>query len=263
MKRRNLFIWFLILFLTIAVFIVPSPVSEFSSQLIRKISKPISRPLISFGYKTKDFFLMIFQIGSLRSENQKLTNDLVVSLVNNSKMLELEKENQNLKTQLEYKNAHPEMKLTSANVIGLDPTNYYGTLMIDKGSDDGVSVGQAVISLGVLVGKIDQVSNNSSRVLLVTSKDSIIQVMLQESRTTGVLIGGISGIKLENIPLDTVISPSEKVITSGLGGKLPKGLLVGVVGNEISTKSDIFKTVEVKSPTTFSRLEILFVVTGG
>ncbi len=262
MKRHGLLIWFLTIVVLAAVFVIPSPLSRFSTDFITKISRPISKPLVSFGQNSKNFFSMIIEIGSLRRENQQLANDLVQSNVDQSKMLELTKENESLKTQLDYKNANPEMKLTLADVVGLDPTNFFGTLMIDKGSDDGVAVGQAVISLGALVGKVDQVSSNTSRVMLITGNDSIVQVMLENSRTTGTLVGGISGMKLGSIPLDAVIAPSENVITSGLGGKLPKGIFVGTAGSEVSVKSDIFKTIVVTSPVDFSKLEHLFVVTG-
>lgn len=262
MKKHALTIWVVVTILLVAVFIIPSPVSISANNYIRKIVTPVSRPLVSAGRKTANFVSLIFEIGNLRRENQQLANDVVQSKVDSVKMAELSSENASLKTQLSYKEAHPEMKLLLANVISLDPTNYFGTLIIDRGSNDGVATGQAVTSLGVLVGKIDQVSPDSSRVLLITSKDSIVQVMLQDSRTLGVLSGGISGMKLGSIPIDTAIKPSESIITSGLGGKLPKGIYVGVAGNEVSVKSDIFKTIEVKSPVDFFRLENLFVVTG-
>lgn len=262
MKRHGIVIWFILIVVLTAVFVVPSPISNYSNTFVRTISRPISKPLVSFGLKTHDFFSMIWEIGSLRRENQQLANDLIQSKVDQQKMLEITKENENLKTQLDYKNAHPEMEMVLADVIGLDPTNYFGTIMVDRGSDDGVQIGQAVISLGVLVGKIDQVSTTTSRVLLITSKDSIVQVMLQNSRTTGALSGGIAGMELGSIPLDTVVLPSENIITSGLGGKLPKGIYVGTAGSEVSVKSDIFKTIAVTSPVNFSKLEYLFIVTG-
>lgn len=262
MKRRNLLIWFSMIIVLVIAFVVPSSLSKFSNDSVRKISGPISKPLVSAGYRIRDFLSLIFEIGDLRRDNRQLTDDLIASRVEKSKTEELAKENESLKLQLQYKSAHPEMKLVLADVIGLDPTNYYGTLVIDKGSNDGVVVGQAVVSLGVLVGKIDQVFSDTSRVLLVTSKDSIVQAMLQSSRTTGILSGGISGMKLGSIPLDTPIAPDENIITSGLGGKLPKGIFIGFASNEISVRSDIFKTIEVVSPVNFSKLEYLFVITG-
>jgi rod shape-determining protein MreC len=207
--------------------------------------------------------LSIFaEISNLREENHRLAEDSIRAKVDSATLDECQQENINLKEALEYKNAHPEMKLLLAEIIGLDPTNFYDSLILNKGSEDGVSEGMAVIYLGVLVGKTDQVTPDTSQVILITSKDSIVQVMLESSRTTGILRGGISGMTLENIPLDTPIAESENIITSGLGGKLPKGIFVGNAGGEVSAKSDIFKTIEVKSPINFSKLENLFIIIG-
>ena len=262
MKRRGIIIWLMAIIILTLVFVVPSPVNSFSVGIVRNISRPVLKPLISFGRNTANFFSLILEIGDLRKENQQLMADLASARVDQSKMDELGIENQNLKSQLNYSSVHPEMELVLADVIGLDPTDCFGTIMIDKGSNNGVKTGQAVVSLGVLVGKVDQVSADSSRVMLITSKDSIVQVMLQNSRTTGVLVGGISGMQIESIPLDTVVASAEKIITSGLGGKLPKGIYVGTAEEEVSIKSDIFKTYGINSPVNFSKLEYLSVVTG-
>ena len=263
MKRRNLLISFLVLAAFVAVFLIPSPVSRKSSDLVLAFSRPFSKSAVLIGRRVASAFSVLTEIGILRSENQRLEEELVKSKVDSAKLSELEAKNLNLEKQLEYKNTHPELKLILANVIGLDPTNFYDTIVVDKGQNDGVVVGMAVTLLGSLVGKIDQVSSGTSRVVLISSKDSIIQVMLQNSRTTGILRGGIFGMTLGSIPLDTPIAEEENVITSGLGGKLPKGIFVGNAGKEISAKSDIFKTIEIKSPINFSKLETLFIVAGG
>lgn len=262
MKRSGITIWLIAAIIIIGVFVIPSPVSRFSDNFIIKLTKPISGPTVSAGQKISDFFSLLAGIGFLQKDNQQLSEDLTRSKVDSAKLAELETENAALKEQLEYRKAHPDLRLLSARVIGIDPTNFYDTLVIDRGSSDGISAGMAVTSLGVLVGKIDRVSSEDSRVLLLTSKDSIVQVMLLGSRTSGILKGGISGMTLQDIPLDTQISGGEEVITSGLGANLPKGIFVGNAGREMSTKSDIFKTIEIVSPINFSKLELLFVVIG-
>jgi rod shape-determining protein MreC len=263
MKKPGVTIWLTVAVVIIAIFVIPSPLSRAANNFFIKITKPLSASTVVFGYKISSFFSLLTEINSLQKDNQSLAQDLVRSKVDSAKLIELEAENTALKKQLEYKKIHPELKLLSARVIGLDPTNLYDTLVIDRGSSSGISAGMAVTSLGVLVGKIDQVSPESSRVLLVTSKDSIIQVMLLGSRTVGILKGGISGMTIQDIPLDTQVSAGEEVITSGLGGNLPEGIFVGNTGREMSTKSDIFKVIEIISPIDFSKLESLFVVIEG
>lgn len=261
MTRRNLFLFFFIVVL-ILILLVPSKISQATNNFILEVSQPLTSRMVKIGRSIADTLSIFGEISNLRKENRRLAEDIIKAKVDGTKLEELEQENTSLKEALGYKEAHPEMKLLLAEIIGLDPTNFYDSLVLNKGSSDGVSNGMAVVYLGVLVGKIDQVTPNTSRVVLITSKDSIVQVMLEGSRTTGILKGGISGMTLENIPLDTPIAESENIITSGLGGKLPKGIFVGSAGNEVSAKSDIFKTIEVKSPINFSKLENLFIIIG-
>jgi rod shape-determining protein MreC len=262
MKSRGFAFWFFIVVIIVGFFLIPSSASRVANNFILKSTGRLAKSFVHVGRRISESFSVVFEIGNLQQENQRLADEIVRSKVDSSKYAEMLVENQNLKEQLKYKDAHPELQLVIANVIGLDPTNYYDTILLDRGSNDGVAIGMAVTSLGVLVGKINQVTDNTSRVLLVTSKDSIVQIMFEKSRTTGVLKGGISGMTLENIPLDTAITDGENVITSGLGGRLPKGIFVGNASKEISVKSDIFKTIEIKSPLNFQKFETLFIVAG-
>lgn len=262
MKKRGVRIWLVVTIIVLALFVVPTLVSRSLSDFVVKKASPMTAKLVSLGYKFSNSFSLLFEIKDLRSENDRLETELINTKVEKSRVEELEKENIAFKDQLNFKSSHPELKLIFCQVIGLDPTNLSNTLVINRGSEDGLAKGMAVMSSGVFVGKVDQVEKSTSKVVLVTSKDSIVQVMLQDSRTTGILRGGASGMALENIPLDTPISPNENIITSGLGGKLPKGIFVGNAGSEAGAKSDIFKTILVKSPVNFSKLEYLFVVSG-
>lgn len=253
---------FFFIVVLILILLVPSKISQTTNNFILKVSQPLTSGMVKAGESIAGTLSIFGEISNLRKENRRLAEDIIKAKVDSTKLEELEQENTSLKEALEYKEAHPEMKLLLAEIIGLDPTNFYDSLVLNKGSNDGVSDGMAVVYLGVLVGKIDQVTPDTSRVVLITSRDSIVQVMLESSRTTGILKGGISGMTLENIPLDTPIAESESIITSGLGGKLPKGIFVGSAGSEVSAKSDIFKTIEVKSPINFSKLENLFIIIG-
>lgn len=261
-KRRGSSIWLFTIAVVCTVFIIPTKIQTATKDFLLTNTSPLTTKTVKVGKKISSYFSVIVHINDLQKENTILSKSLIEAKVESSKMSELTKENSDLRQQLNYKNANPNLKLILSDVIGLDPTNFSDTLLINKGSEDGVGKGMAVISTGTLVGKVDEVKSTTSKVILITSKDSIVQVMLQDSRTTGILRGGISGMVLENIPLDTKISGNENIITSGLGGNLPKGIFVGNAGSEISVKSDIFKTIAIKSPVDFRKIEHLFVISG-
>ena len=117
----------------------------------------------------------------------------------------------------------------------------------------------AVVYNGVLVGQVSVVYKTTSKVTLITSKDSMVQAMLQDSRANGLLKGGLSGLYLDNIVLDTQYKTGENVITSGLGGDIRQGILIGTAGKMQSYSSGIFESIEVNPLVDFSKLEIVFV----
>ena len=132
-------------------------------------------------------------------------------------------------------------------------------LKINKGSDDGVKDGQPVISHGYLIGVTSQTTSNNSEVFLITNTRSLVPIILQDSRGTGLLKGGLEGLIAREIPVDSEIKIGESVLTSGLGGDLPAGIPVGQVTDIISKESEIFQQVTVDSPVNIGKLEVVFI----
>jgi rod shape-determining protein MreC len=176
-------------------------------------------------------------------------------------LTEVQHENEILKNELGLAQSTPSTyKLAPASIIGRAATGYLKTVIIDRGVKDGVKTGQAVVSQGYLVGVVNQVYDNSSEVNLITDYNSIVPVLLQDSRGTGLLRGGLAGLTVEDIPLNVSIKPSERVVTSGLGGDMPAGISVGKIDEVVSKEGEIFQKVTVSSPIQIYFLEFVFVV---
>jgi rod shape-determining protein MreC len=133
-------------------------------------------------------------------------------------------------------------------------------ILVDKGKKDGVKEKAAVIATGALVGQVSEVYDDYSKIVLITSKDSNILAMLQESRAQGILKGGISGLVLEDITQDAEIKNGEYVIASGLDGEIPQGTLIGKAGRLKSSSSDLFKNISIEPIVDLSKLEIAFII---
>ncbi len=221
---------------------------------------PIQKSISSSSLSSSKFFTGIREFVTLRSQNEELSNKIKNLSIDKAKLKELEIENENLKKQLGFIEEHKELSLIPAKIVGREPTSFLDYIIIDKGSNEEVSENSAVVSDGFLVGKVTEVYANQSKITLITSKDSIVQAMLQENRVRGVLKGGLSGITLESIPQDIEVVTNENVITSGLGGDILQGLLVGEVVSQQSSKAEIFKTLNVRSLVDFSKLEIVFII---
>ncbi len=213
--------------------------------------------------RTSLFFRNFTHLGQLVRENQQLIKENLNLQGQLSLLKEAQHENEILKKEIGFFNESSNrgnLKLLPANIIGRSTTGYLRTIVIDRGTKDQVKTGQAIVSQGYLVGTVKEAMENSSEVTLVTDYDSLVPVILQDSRGTGLLRGGLTGLTIEDIPLNIEIKTGEQVITSGLGGDIPFGMMVGKVNEIVSKKSEIFQKVTLDSPIQIYYLEFVFVV---
>jgi len=229
-------------------------------RAILYITKPLSRSISGSAQRSHGFFAGLSAIANLKQENNDLAQKLKNIQVDKTKLEELQHENEILKNQLGFMEEHKDTALLPARIIGREPFGALDKIIIDKGEEDGVKIKSAVVANGSLVGKVTETSANQSKITLITSKDSIVQAMLQNSRTLGIIKGSLEGVKLENIPQDTAVGDKEAIVTSGLGGEISPGILIGWVKGVSSTKSEIYKVLDVDIAEDLNKLELVFVV---
>lgn len=225
-----------------------------------KVARPFESFFSSASFSSRGFFSGIGEISTLKQQNQQLSDKLRQSQIDQSELEEIKAENQILKNQLGFKETVEGKELIPSKIISREPTSFLDDMTIDKGEKDGIRTGLAVVSNGALVGKVTEVYSDESKIELITSKDSIIQAMLQKNRVMGILKGGLSGVSLENIPQDVDVADRESVVTSGLGGGIDQGILIGEVTGQKSSKAEIFKILSIQPIVDFSKLEIVFVI---
>lgn len=205
-------------------------------------------------------FSVLFTVSDLARENTQLKEELLKKEAEIARLAFAAGENEQLKKDLQFRLGRSDLVLTPADVINYSPTNIYQTITINRGSDDGLTVGQAVVSSGFLVGKIQKVSSHTAEVWLLNNRNLITPVMLTESQTVGLLKGSIRGLVVENIPLDAKVEKGTSVVTSALEGLYPAGIAIGVVEEIISAKEEIFLTLRISSPINPSNLTSVLVV---
>ena len=244
----------------IVLFFAPIKALDPAKNVLNIIVKPFT---IAANYtvdRTSFFFRNLAHLRSLSSENQKLIKENLELQGQLSILKEVQHENEILKNEMGFLSRKGDLNLIPANIIGRSSSGYLKTIVIDRGSSDDVIEGQAIVSQGFLVGTITSVFGDSSEVTLITNNNSLVPVILQDSRGTGLLRGGISGLAVEDIPLNIPISKGEQVVTSGLGGEIPPGIMVGEVEDVVSLTGEIFQKVSIKSPIEIYFLEFVFVV---
>lgn len=190
----------------------------------------------------------------LKAKNQQLESEL-------AKLKEVAHENEILRQELKFAEEGKESFIPS-QLIGRTTSGIIKDLIINQGEKSGVKVGQAVIAEGYLVGLVNTVLPDQATVQLITNPRSLVPVVTQTSRASGILRGGISGLVVNDLLIDADIKQAEAVLTSGLGGDLPADIPVGTIIESNARKGDIMKRATVRTPLDISRLEMVFVRKG-
>lgn len=224
------------------------------------VMSPLQEAVSTVFRPVADFIQGVTNIGALRAENERLRSELTKLRQNQLEEVILRRENEEMKKILAL-GERLQLDTIGAEVIGEGPSNLEWSKVINKGGDDGLEAGMAVIGPGGLVGRLDRVSASSSMVLLIIDPEAGVGVRLASSGETGVLVGRREqDLRLDLVDPGTTVRPGEIVETSGLGGVFPAGITVGVVSSATADESSLVKQVLVRPTVDFSSLYLVAVV---
>src|SRR3990172_4379927 len=234
--------------------------------LISPLQEAVSRVTRPVG----DFFSGLADLPSLREENERLLAELEAAQTQAAASVSLQARYQKVREVLKLQE---ELKPESvaAIVIANGISNSEWVVTIDKGSDDGVEQGMAVVTPGyALVGHVVRASTGSADVQLIIDLDSAVTARLTSSRKTGQLIGrGNADLQMSLLDPETEIdlseSPTEMVETAsykvaGFEGLYPPGILIGTVSRVLESPAELEQFVTVRPAVDFSSLEFVVVL---
>ncbi len=188
---------------------------------------------------------------------------LIQKNVNNS----LEKEIQELKSTLKLNNTLTEYNIVNATILNRNKEYYFNTITIDKGSHDGIKEDMAVITSNGLIGKVIKTTFNSSEVKLITSDDLNYKVSVMITTSDGDIYGILSGydnktntITVTGVDKSSSVKEKDIVLTSGLGGLVPRGIYVGEVVKIKGDRYNLSKTLYIKTKQDFNSIHYVTVL---
>jgi len=143
-----------------------------------------------------------------------------------------------------------------AEVIDREHSSVFRSILIDKGTAHGLKTGLPVLSDQGIAGRITECSWHLSRIMLIVDVNSNVSALLQHSRAHGILQGaGAAGCRLKYVSKTEDVKVGDVVISSGLGGIFPKGILLGVVTAVDKKEGDFFQRIDVQPSVDFGKLE--------
>jgi rod shape-determining protein MreC len=197
----------------------------------------------------------------MREENEQLRTELGELRMRNSQLESRAAEADRLAALLGFRDAHSEVQMLAARVIGASPDPSGHMVFISRGSRDGVKRDMGVITPDGVVGKVFAVYPDTSQVLLLTDKESGVGALLATSRAQGPVRGsGDPLLGLEYISNDVKIEQGEKILTSGQDRIFPKDLPVGTVVQVQPDRRSPFQKISVKPAARLDGLEEVLVL---
>jgi len=246
-----------------------------SNPLIRELQhgvafafKPIQQAIDGVASEFSSIATTIAEIDQLRQENATLRskNDLLDA--ESRTAAELRRQNEELTALLQLRNGL-EYDTRAVTVIARESSEARRSLVIDRGSDDGLAVGQVVIGAGgSLVGRVTEVGTTIAHVVLISDPTSTVTGQLLNSAKTGKVVGQLGGaLVMTDVDSAADVGIGEEVFTAGielglgLRSPYPKGLLIGRVVHVTIDPNEVVQTVFLEAAAPLDRLEFLLVIT--
>jgi len=242
------------------------------------ILDPLQRATSGVFDSTGGLFRTVRETRELRAEVESLRAQVEALKVENVRLREYEAEAQQLRALLNFASEYPISTHLGAevvsrdacdsypcgDVVGVEPNPYLRYVTINVGAQQGADVGMSVVSGGAgLVGRITEVGPRTAKVQLLSDPESSVAALLQTTRATGLVVGQPDGsLQMRYIPQEEEVATGDIVLTSGLGGLMPKGLVIGQVTEVQQREYETFQTATVRPAVDFTRLELALVITG-
>lgn len=227
------------------------PLGKGLLALVGPLQKVVSGSLLEL-VRVKERYIALVNV---EKEKEKLLAELAAARQELVRLEEARIANERLRKLLAFRETLGHEVLV-AGIVGREASAWFRAFTVDKGEADGVRKGMAVFAAEGVVGQIAATARHTSRVLLLCDRNSGVEVLVQRTRVRGV-VGGFweGGCELRYVGRNEDIRKDDLLITSGLDGIFPKGMVVGRVGSITRGKGGLFLKATVVPGVDFDRLE--------
>ena len=237
-----------------------APAESFMKQMlypIQTVSSKGSNGIVNFLKGLVDY-------KNVKEENERLRDEIGRLENFNSELLQYRVENDELRKILQIQSQNTDMVTVAAEVIGRSIENWYNTITINRGQESGIQVNMPVVNSSGLIGKVTNVTKNTSEVTLLTDpKYGAITVITTETGYPGILLGdetNIGTLQMIQIPAGANIMEGFEVVTSGLGDLTFKNLRIGKIKTITNSSDGLMKKAIVEPYANFNNLKFVSVI---
>lgn len=265
MRERRFTIWVVLVLLLLVLLNLPAAQSLGIKNAVRSAIAPLQESASSGWRRLREGWATVRGLGGMAVENQRMSTELARLLGEVRDLKSLERENEQLRGVLGF-SSRAMRDLIPAEVIARSRDGWWQTLRLNKGSEQGLAADQAVISVDGLVGRVASVSARTADVLLLSDPTCRVAAQILRTGAFGIVSGrgpqwdGSVVCRMEFINKNIPVQPGDEVITSGLGGIFPRGLLIGYVDRVTTDRSGLYQYAEIISKAELGTLQYVFAV---
>lgn len=265
MRDRVLITWLAVLVALLVMLNLPGALSRDVKSVLREGLAPLQKVLSGASFRVREGFSTIRGLGGLARENQRMAEEMIRLRNEVRRMRHIERENRSLREQLSFFE-QADWELTPCEVIGRDVSGWWQSVRLDKGLAEGVLPDRAVITSDGLVGKTLGASAGAADVLLLSDPTCQVSARITRTGAFGIVQGrgpvpaGRALCRMQFINKNLSVRPGDEVVTSGLGGIYPRGLLVGYVEKVYTDATGLYQYADIFPKADLGRLSYVFVV---
>jgi len=231
-------------------------------KVIQTVSYPIQSGVHNLVNTLNDWWEGYVMLIGIRNENQQLLQEIAELKDRLNRSLEDSVQYNRLRGQLLFAQRQPDRKVF-AEIIGESIDNIHQMRLINRGSKHGLKRNFSAILREGLVGRVQSVTPFQSNLQLITDFRSRVPALIQRNRIRGLIYGTQTGLEMRQINRRAKVKKGDRVITSGLGGLYPKGILIGTIVEVRVQPHELFQTASIETAVDLSRMEEVFIIISG
>lgn len=263
--------WFLLLAVTVVMLVIGG-ITFRQNSVVNRITNvvtvpfaPVQRAVSLAGVKIQEGISFFRDIGAVRQENTELKARIDRLEKENLELKEYRQENIELRKALNIKDQFSDYEPLGANIIAKEEGNWFTVFTIDRGAKDGINKNSPIVTSKGLVGRVIQVDALSARVEAIIDKNSAVSSRISQKDDYGTVRGDLQlkdlGVCLmDRISPEVDIAVGDDIITSGIGGIYPKGILIGKVKETRKSSDELNKYAIIQPAVDFKRLDEVIVL---
>ncbi len=238
-----------------------------TSKVANFLVKPIKSVTVSLVSSLEHIYGYMFEYDSIVAENEELKREVAKLQEEYREYTEISEENERLRKLLEFSEANSEYKMERATIISWTASNWESSFTINKGTKSGLALNDCIITEnGYLVGRITRIDNTTATVTTVIDTGTNIGSLIYSTGESAVLQGDFglmkdSRAKLAYIPDGTEVAVGDSIITSGAGGLLPRGLVIGYVESVELSSSGLTDYAVIEPAANLNDLTHVYIIT--